>query len=68
MGTFRTVWTLINVAAGVSNAQERGIVWGGGGNSSCMVRRGSVGTSISLIGTPVVMANRNAGGAAGKYG
>ena len=67
MGTFRTVWTLINVAAGVSNALERGIV-GGGGNSSCMVRRGLVGTSISLIGTPVVMANRNAGSAAGRYG
>ena|GEM_PF-4707670 len=26
MGMFRTVWTLINVAAGVSNALERGIV------------------------------------------
>lgn len=67
MGAFRAVWTLINVAAGVSDALERGYR-GGEGNSSCMVHCGLVGTSISLIGTPVVMANRNAGGAAGKYG
>ena len=33
-----------------------------------MVHCGLVGTSLSLIGTMVVMANRNAGGAAGKYG
>ena len=67
MGVFRAVWTLINVAAGVGDPLGREYR-GGGGDSSCMVHCGLVGTSLSLIGTMVVMANRNAGSAAGRYG